>query len=407
MIEECTPNVEMRLPKSRNWKNTLVKWSAGNLLHWHPVGSLLVRLPDGEELRFGSRNGDDEPLLILKNYKVLAKSIRRGSIGFAEAYINGDITCEDLTGLIRFFLANQESFEKTGSSLFKVRLPDRIAHLIKRNSRKGSRRNISDHYDLGNEFFQHWLDSKMVYSSGYFAKGARSLDEAQNAKIDLILGMLHLKKGENLLEIGCGWGAFANTAANNFGAKVKGITLSQEQLNHSRENALDLKPQPEFLLEDYRDTKGKYDHIVSIEMIEAVGESYWKNYFETLYDRLKPGGSAVIQAITIDESRYDQYRRQADFIQRYIFPGGMLPTKTIIEQMANAAGLKLEKRILFGQCYARTLIEWRDRFEAAWPQIADLGFDESFKRTWHYYLSYCEAGFAEGLVDVGAYQLRR
>jgi cyclopropane-fatty-acyl-phospholipid synthase len=407
MIEELTPNIEMSLPKSRDWKTAVIKWGARNLLRWHPIGSLLVRLPSGEELRFGIRSGVNEPLLKLKNYNVLTKSIRRGTIGFAEAYINGDIECEDLTGLIRFFIANQERFEKTGSSLFKVRLPDRIAHLIKRNSRKGSRRNISDHYDLGNEFFKLWLDPKMVYSSAYFAKGAQTLEEAQNAKINLILEMLNLRQDQDLLEIGCGWGSLANVAANNFKSKVKAITLSQEQLSYSQEKAYDLKLKPLFVLEDYRDTKGEFDHIVSIEMIEAVGESYWGDYFETLHDRLKPGGSAVVQAITIDENRYDQYRQQADFIQRYIFPGGMLPTKTIIEQRANSAGLRLEKRELFGQCYARTLFDWRLRFEAAWPEIAELGFDDKFRRTWRYYLAYCEAGFAEGLVDVGVYQLRK
>jgi len=338
---------------------------------------------------------------------VLTKSIRRGTIGFAEAYINGDIACEDLTGLIRFFIANQASFEKTGSVLFKVRLPDRIAHLIKRNSRRGSRRNISDHYDLGNDFFKHWLDPEMIYSSAYFAGGAGTLEEAQSAKINLILGMLDIKKGENLLEIGCGWGALANKAAEDFGISVKAITLSQEQLSYARHKAGDLKSPPDFILEDYRDTKGQYDNIASIEMIEAVGEAYWGNYFETLYDRLTSGGSAVIQAITIDEGRYEQYRRQADFIQRYIFPGGMLLTKSIIEQRANDAGLKLEKRVLFGQCYARTLVDWRQRFEAAWPRIAELGFDENFRKTWLYYLAYCEAGFAKGLVDVGVYQLRK
>ena len=407
MIKELTSNINKPLSGSSDWRSIFVKWCARNLLRWQPSGSLLVELPGCETVRFGERVGGDEPILKLKNYKLLFKAMRRGTIGFAEAYIAGDIECENLTGLIRFFIANQDRFESSGNSVFKVRFTDRIAHLFKRNSRRGSRRNISDHYDLGNSFFLQWLDTDMVYSSGYFAEGANDLEQAQEAKIKLILDMLQPQQDASILEIGCGWGAFANTAARDFGAGVKGITLSHEQLVYAKENAFGIAPKPDFVLEDYRDTQGSFDHIASIEMIEAVGEPYWADYFETVHDRLKPGGTAVVQAITIDETRFEKYRRQADFIQRYIFPGGMLLTNDIIKEQAEAAGLELEKTILFGSSYARTLREWRHRFEAAWPKIVDQGFDENFRRTWRYYLCYCEAGFAEGLVDVGIYRLRK
>jgi cyclopropane-fatty-acyl-phospholipid synthase len=409
MIEELTADNRTSARGMRSFTGPFVKWGARRLLRWEPEGSILVALPDGQRARFGQKSHENEPFLRVNNYAVLYKIARRGAIGFAEAYIDGDIDSPDLTGVFRFFVRNRTRFEKSGRNLFKVRLGDRLAHLARHNSRIGSRRNISEHYDLGNDFFRLWLDADLNYSSAYYATGSETLEEAQRAKLDLLIDMLGLDGGERILEIGCGWGAFARHVAANCGTSVTGITLSHEQLSHSARLAgiAGLGERCEFRLQDYRDVPGRYDRIVSIEMVEAVGEQYWPRYFEVLHDRLEPGGSAVIQAITIDETRFDRYRRTPDFIQRYVFPGGMLPTPTIIERQAAAAGLKLGSTVRFGKSYARTLREWRARFEAEWPRIAELGFDDCLRRRWRYYLSYCEAGFLEGVIDVGVYRLNR
>ena len=387
----------------------LIRRGAHRLLRWEPDGSVMVELPNGQRIRFGRASTHGEPILTLRNYRVLTKSVRRGPIGFAEAYMDNDIDCSDLVALFRFFIRNRNKLESSGRGFFKVRLPDRVRHLARRNTRRGSRRNISAHYDLGNEFYRLWLDPDLNYSSGLYARGAQTLEQAQQDKLDLILELLDLKGGERILEIGCGWGALARRAVRQHDASVTGVTLSREQLAHARNSAAreGLSDRCAFHLQDYRDVAGRYDHVVSIEMIEAVGEDNWPRYFRALHDRLQPGGTAVIQSIIIDESRFEAYRRKTDFIQRFIFPGGMLPTATIIARQAEQAGLQLAGETRFGPSYARTLAEWRKRFDAAWPQIAQLGFDEHFRRRWHYYLAYCEAGFLDGVVDVGAFVLRK
>jgi cyclopropane-fatty-acyl-phospholipid synthase len=283
-----------------------------------------------------------------------------------------------------------------------------VYHRSRSNTRAGSRANISAHYDLGNAFYRLWLDPSMTYSSALYASPHQSLETAQHAKCDRILDALELQSGQRLLEIGCGWGHFAMRAAER-GAQVTGLTLSQEQLQEAQSLAerSGQNERTEFRLQDYRDTTETYDRIASVEMIEAVGEENWPDYFKTLHDRLTAGGTAVLQAITIDEAIYDTYRAKADFIQRYIFPGGTLPTHALIEQHAQAAGLTFETVELFGASYAKTLAEWRRNFHAAWPEIAKLGFDERFKRMWDYYLAYCEAGFERGTCDVGIYRLRK
>ena len=409
MLEEVTASASIKQRPVIGIMTALVKRCARLLLRWQPEGSLMVELPTGERIRFGRAGADGEPILKVHSYNLLAKALRRGTIGFAEAYINGDIECSDLLALFRFFVRNRDRFIKTSRGLFKVRLGDRIAHRYRRNSRLGSRRNISEHYDLSNDFFRLWLDPELHYSSGLYSAGAQSLEEAQRAKLELIFDMLDLSSGEHLLEIGCGWGALARHAARARHVQVTGVTLSREQLAYARKqaDAEGLGASCSFLLQDYRDIRGSFDHIVSVEMIEAVGEDYWPTYFQALNDRLKTGGAAVIQAITIDETRFDAYRRKADFIQRYIFPGGLLPTPTAIAHQAALAGLRIERVERFGLSYARTLREWRKRFEATWPQAAKLGLDERFRRQWRYYLAYCEAGFLEGVIDVGIYQLRK
>ncbi|MEM8744810.1 MAG: cyclopropane-fatty-acyl-phospholipid synthase family protein, partial [Pseudomonadota bacterium] len=347
------------------------------MLRWKPAGSILLELPNGQRLRFGAKSGENEPILKLNNYGVISKSLRRGGIGFAEAYIDGDFDCSDLTEVFRFFVQNRDRLDDTGGLLFKARLPDRIAHLARRNTLRGSRRNISEHYDLGNDFYRYWLDGEMNYSSGLYGEGCETLEDAQAAKIELILDALELNGGEDVLEIGCGWGSLARHAARDKNARITGLTLSHEQLAHARAeaHAAGLEDRCAFQLQDYRDARGTYDRIVSVEMIEAVGEENWPCYFQTLNDRLKRGGSAVIQAITMEERRFEKYRRKADFIQRYIFPGGMLPTERAIADHAAKNGLTFEPVERFGQGYARTLREWRHRFDAAWPEIAALGFD--------------------------------
>ncbi|CTQ53375.1 Cyclopropane-fatty-acyl-phospholipid synthase [Roseibium album] len=396
----------------RGWINPLAyaaRWAVGRLLSWRPQGSILIVLPSGECMRFGPVGNGAEPVLRLRRHRVFYRIMRRGAIGFAEAYMDGDIDCSDLTGLFRFLLRNQADLERSGRLMLASRLKDRVAHWTRRNSKRGSRRNITEHYDLGNDFYRLWLDPSMLYSSGYYAEDVATLEKAQAAKLQKIIDLLQLSDSEKILEIGCGWGAFALEVARQHGASVEGVTLSHEQLDHARNAATDvgLADKCTFRLEDYRDMDGSYDRIVSIEMIEAVGETYWPQYFRVLNERLKPGGAAVVQAITIDESRFENYRRSADFIQRYVFPGGMLPTPTMIEYQAEKAGLQLDHVEHFGRSYAETLLEWSRRFEAAWPEIAQLGFDEHFRRRWRYYLAYCEAGFREGSIDVGVYRLRK
>lgn len=370
-------------------------------------GGLVISLPGGHEFEVGSSIGSKAmPVLRLNNYRVVRSALRRGGLGFADAFINRDIECTELTALIDFYLRNREKLQASNSGLFKVRSLDRFGHLLRRNSLRGSRRNIADHYDLGNAFYQHWLDRSMTYSSGLYRTGQETLEDAQLAKLDRVRTLVSAQDGQTILEIGCGWGSFACRTAERDGTHVTGLTLSKEQLTHARQYAdkQGLTPNCAFHLKDYRKVGGLFDHIVSIEMIEAVGEAYWKDYFRTLYDRLKPGGSAVLQAITISPSYFDAYRRRPDFIQRYIFPGGMLPTEAIVVAEAQRAGLNLKHTETFGASYARTLRAWRSRFEAAWPQISKLGFDDRFRRCWRYYLAYCEAGFDNGVIDVGLYK---
>lgn len=288
-----------------------------------------------------------------------------------------------------------------------MRFVNRIGHLLNANTRKGSRRNIEAHYDLGNDFYKEWLDPLMLYSSAIFDETTQSLEAAQQKRLDVIRDKLVLPGGESILEIGCGWGALAVELATRSNASVVGITLSPTQLSWARkavattgnESRVDLR------LQDYRDTEGQFDRIVSIEMFEAVGEAYWPNYFSTLKRCMKPDGRAVLQIISIDESRFEAYRGSIDFIQKYIFPGGFLPSDAALEGAVTAAGLTLTGVEHFGKSYASTLAEWRSRFHAQWPAIAAQGFDERFRRLWHYYLCYCEAGFEEGSINVGLYTI--
>jgi cyclopropane-fatty-acyl-phospholipid synthase len=284
---------------------------------------------------------------------------------------------------------------------------NRLRHLMRGNTRRGSRRNIEAHYDLGNAFYRAWLDPGMQYSSALWDEATPDLEAAQARKLAHIGELLRLEGGESVLEIGCGWGGLAASLAANRGASVTAITLSPSQLAVSRERAAaqGLEAQLDFRLQDYRDVAGRFDRIVSIEMIEAVGEAWWPAYFGTLARCLKPGGRAVVQAITIADETFADYRRNPDFIQKHVFPGGFLPSKSALAAQVKAAGLRLTRSECFGLSYAKTLAEWRKRFDARWSEIAAQGFDERFRRLWDYYLSYCEAGFSEGIIDVGLYTI--
>lgn len=372
-------------------------------------GAITITFPNGSTRTFGQPATGLHAHIRLKNFRVLPATIRRGTVGFAQSYIDGDVEIDDLTTLFRYFLQNRDVLDSTESSWFGRAAQDISYHLSRHNSKEGSKKNISEHYDLGNDFYIEWLDHTMTYSSAYYASDDLTLEEAQRAKYHRVADMLGLKAGESVLEVGCGWGGFAETAAKDYAAVVYGITLSSEQLKfaNDRMKLQGLDNLATLHFEDYRDTQGQFDHVASIEMIEAVGEEHWPSYFKTVHDRLKPGGTAAIQAITIDERDFDDYRARPDFIQRFIFPGGMLLTQSAMKEQGDKVGLVLEKSDLFRLSYARTLALWRERFLDRWSVIAKLGYSEEFRRKWVYYLSYCEAGFAEGSIDVGIYQYRR
>jgi cyclopropane-fatty-acyl-phospholipid synthase len=367
------------------------------------AGGITLTLPSGKVHRLGYARQGATCDLQLKNFRPVWNAVRRGAIGFAESFMAGDVESSDITAVLRFYLQNREPLNKAAKPVFYKSLGDRLFHLMRANTKSGARRNISAHYDLGNDFYTLWLDPTMSYSSAFFGKGAQTLEAGQFAKYDLVLEALQLDQASDILEIGCGWGGFAEVAVGH-GHRVTGLTISREQLDYARAR---LGDRAEIRFQDYRDTAERFDAIASIEMIEAVGEANWPTYFRVLHDRLKPGGAAAVQAITIDERLYAGYRAKADFIQRYIFPGGMLPTKAVLAAQAAAAGLTFETVASFGQDYARTLALWRERFEASWNAVARLGFDEHFRRRWRYYLCYCEAGFSEAAIDVGIYRFAR
>ncbi len=362
-------------------------------------GKLRVETPDGERLEFG--NSGDAVHLKLNDWQAISLSLSRGDIGFGEAYVKGLWDSDTPEALLKLMIKNRQNIGDLAKPSKLQNLKFRVVdQLMRRNSVKGSRRNIRAHYDVGNEFYMLWLDPSMTYSSAIFGEGD-DLETAQMRKYDRILGRLG-HEGENILEIGCGWGGFAKRAAQS-GRHVTGLTLSPNQKGYA--DAI-LDGDAKIQLQDYRHSVGKYDHIVSIEMIEAVGERYWLSYFSTIKSRLKEGGKAVIQAITVENERFNEYRKKSDFIRHYTFPGGMLLCNREIEKAANKTGLNITDNFAFGQHYARTCRLWSSDLMAAKTKIHKLGYDEQFLRGWQYYLDACAASFAIKNSDVVQVELQ-
>lgn len=369
-------------------------------------GRLSVVLPDGTQLAAAGREPGAMAELRVLRWRAVSRLLTGGDVGFAEAYVDGDWDTPDLVAFLTLCADNLDRLNTAAKPSWPVRLARRLFMLMRRNSRAGSRRNIMAHYDLGNAFFAEWLDREMIYSSALYEEGD-DLEAAQRRKFQRIAAMLHLDGDQSVLEIGCGWGGLAAYLADAGAQSVRGITLSPAQLEVAQETARrrGLDGRVSLELCDYRDVDGQYDRVVSIEMFEAVGEAYWRGYFDKLRQALKPEGRAVLQVITIANDRFEHYRSHPDMIQTLVFPGGMLPSKTIFADVAREAGLVLTDSLDFGLSYAKTLADWRQRFEASWPRIADLGYSPTFKRLWSYYLAYCEAGFRTGRIDVSLYAL--
>lgn len=370
-------------------------------------GEIVLQAPGGRSMVIaGTRRGEHAQIRIHR-WRSLLRLLTGGDLGFAEGYLAGEWSTPDLHG----FLSAAAPRAPSATSFERLRPPQPVTWLrhalFNRNTRRGSRRNIRAHYDLGNDFYRLWLDPSMTYSSALYRSSHDTLEQAQQTKLDRVTALLDLSGGERVLEIGCGWGALARQLIASAGCHVTGLTLSTEQQAHARAQTAEFSDKADLRLEDYRDTTGSYDRVVSIEMLEAVGEAYWPLFFDSLRQRLKIGGLAVLQVITIDQSRFQNYRRRPEFIQRYIFPGGMLPTVDIVQQHIASSGLRLVSLERFAGSYARTLAEWHDRFLKAWPAIEALGFDLRFKRMWEYYLAYCRLGFEIGALDVGLYKIER
>ncbi|MBX9945135.1 MAG: cyclopropane-fatty-acyl-phospholipid synthase family protein [Reyranella sp.] len=366
------------------------------------VGRLAVRLPDGSMRTFGAEGAQPEAEIHVTDWRFFRRVLVDGDIGFAEAYMEGFCDSPDLPRLFILLLENERALGKVTKTNALHNFMLKLLHRRHDNSREGSRRNIHAHYDLGNEFYRLWLDQTMTYSSALYEGGeSKPLEAAQTAKYERILTQLGARQGDSILEIGCGWGGFAETAARR-GMRVTGVTISQEQLSYARERLqrAGLADRVDLQFRDYRDIEGRYDHIVSIEMIEAVGERYWPDYFAALKRHVVPGGSAIVQAIVIADEFFEGYRRHPDFIQTYVFPGGMLLSPTSVREQCRQAGLKIAELYSFGLDYARTLETWLGRFDRVADQVAKMGFDERFRRMWRYYLAYCAAGFSTRRTDV-------
>ncbi|GAB0119663.1 class I SAM-dependent methyltransferase [Acidisoma sp. 7E03] len=392
---------ELHLPARRSgrWQLALLRRAVRSLRY----GRLTCVTPDGQIIDQTAPHPGPEATLVLHRWRALRSLILTGDEAFADSYLRGDWSSPDLTA---FLTLAAQNFDRRYATPWPLRLLRRLRHRLNANTRAGARRNIMAHYDLGNDFYAAWLDPSMLYSSALYETASESLEAAQARKLATIAEWLDVEPGQQVLEIGGGWGALA-MRLGRLGAKVTALTISPAQHAHAEAAvaAAGLDAEVQVALRDYREETGQYDRIVSIEMMEAVGEAYWPSYFATLRSCLKPGGRALLQVITIEAARFANYRESPDFIQRHIFPGGMLPAKAHIAKAAQAAGLVPGRVRHFGESYALTLAAWRIRFLAAWPKLTAMGFDERFRRLWLFYLCYCEAGFRTGAIDVGLYEL--
>ncbi|WOI55087.1 cyclopropane-fatty-acyl-phospholipid synthase family protein [Palleronia sp. LCG004] len=365
-------------------------------------GRLDFVLPDGRRFRVeGARSGPIAEIEI-HNSALFGRLIREGDLGFCDAYLDGWWSTPDLQAFMDLIANGNDAIYDGFPGRRIVRAYERMRFRLQSNSKGQARRNISHHYDLGNAFYGLWLDETMTYSSAMFETGRESLEVAQTQKYASMVDQMGVAPGDHVLEIGCGWGGFAEYAARERGLRVTGLTISREQYDYAIERVAraGLSDKVEIRMRDYRDEQGTFDGIASIEMFEAVGQRYWPVYFNAIHERLRPGRFATLQIITVDDRRWDVYRRGPDFIQKYIFPGGMLPSPTVLRGEIGRAGLEIARSIEFGQSYSKTLRRWYERFNERWEDAAAMGFDERFHRMWNFYLTACAASFRSGNCDV-------
>ncbi len=375
------------------------------------AGNLTVVLPNGDERHYGGVEAGPDATLVVHDDRVARRFLFGGRLGFCEAYLDGDWSSPDVGRFFELILRNEAMMADLLAGRPWARLIAYLGRLARLNTRRGSKRNIAYHYDLGNAFYEAWLDPTMTYSSAVFAEEAseplahvesEGLADAQLRKYRLLAERLDLSPGHHVLEIGCGWGGFAEFVATRYDVRVTAITISQEQYAYARDRMVraGIADRVEVVLTDYRDVTGRFDRIASIEMFEAVGEAFWPGFFQVVRDRLKPGGRAALQVITIENHRFRSYRRGGDYIQKYIFPGGMLPSIEALQSVISRTGLDWLGHDGYGRHYARTLRLWDQDFQEAWGRLEGLGFDRRFKRMWEQYLQYCAAGFTSGAIDV-------
>jgi cyclopropane-fatty-acyl-phospholipid synthase len=383
---------------------------AGLVLLRTKNGKLSFVLPNGAVLKFINQDDGPEAIIRVHNFRFVNRALAGGDVAFAESFKDGDWSTPDLTAVLRFFSSNFDAATQLSRGNLLVRSMNMLRHVLsRRNSKAGARKNIMAHYDLGNAFYEKWLDPSMTYSSAFFANANQSLEQGQMHKYHQICDRIQAGPGSHILEIGCGWGGFAEYAARHRGSKVTCLTISPAQKDYAeaRMQQNGLSHLVNIRLEDYRDHAGAYDGVASIEMFEAVGEAYWPSYFSKVCSSLKHGARAALQIITIDDDLFPRYRQRVDFIQQHIFPGGMLISEKVLKEQLDKAGLRHDGVAYFGQDYARTCREWSRAFNGGWSEIQPMGFDEQFRRLWNFYLSYCEAGFSDGRINVGQFQVTR
>ena len=371
-------------------------------------GKLSVIYPDGFQKFFVADSIGYEVDIKLNNYKLFSKVLRKGAVGFAESYMDGDFETRNLSKLLLFGYDNENYFLDNKKNLI-ISYYIRFKHYLNENTKSKSKKNIEYHYDLGNNFYKHWLDQSMTYSSAIFPEKNQNLYDAQIHKFDQIVKPMNLNENSDLLEIGCGWGGFSSHVAKKYKAKIKAITISKAQFEFASQRILEegLNEKVTIEMRDYRDINDSYSNIASIEMFEAVGKKYWSTYLDALKKSLAPEGLASLQIITIKDDKAEKYQNNPDFIQQYIFPGGVLPSKKQLKKITDDIGLSFVELQNFKNSYARTLNIWNKTFQNAWPDIASQGFSLRFKKMWEYYLSYCETGFLNGATDVSQFIIKK